>query len=110
MHAARVVSFLFAVTVTWQFNRRFTFAAGHATRHPFHEWARYLASSLLGGAVNYAAFSLAIAVSALARRHLVIGVAIGAAAGMVVNYLLYSRYVFGRAAAASEPRGSPREG
>ena len=39
------------------------------------------------------------ALSAFAREHLIVGVAVGSLAGMVVNYLLYSRFVFGEKAA-----------
>jgi putative flippase GtrA len=97
VHFARVLSFLAAVTVTWQINRHFTFRREPANQRDglFVEWAKYLASSLFGGAFNYGAFSLAIALSPYVRDHLYIGVAIGSLAGMLVNYGLYSRFVFG---------------
>ena len=105
VHLARVLSFLVAMTVTWQVNRRFTFREGRQSRTLFGEWLRYFASSLLGGATNYGAFAISIAVSPFIRSHLVIGVAIGSLVGMVTNYLLYSRFVFKPSASADGVRG-----
>lgn len=95
VHLARAISFVLSMTVTWQINRRFSFHGGEYEHSLFQEWLRYFASSLFGGAVNYGAFSIAIAVSPFVREHLFLGVAAGSLSGMVVNYLLYSRYVFG---------------
>jgi putative flippase GtrA len=97
VYGARVVSFLTAVTATWLINRRFTFREQEPGPPRLSEWLRYLGSSLVGGATNYGAFALAIAGSPYIRAHLIIGVAIGSLAGMVVNYLLYSKFVFKRA-------------
>ena len=96
VHFARLVSFLVAVTVTWQINRNLTFANEGRRGSLLREWLSYLASSLLGGATNYGAFALSIYLSGYIREHLVIGVAIGSLAGMLVNYTLYSRFVFKR--------------
>jgi putative flippase GtrA len=106
VHLARVVSFLIAMTATWQINRRFTFREGRQSQTLVGEWLRYFASSLLGGATNYAAFAISIAVSPFIRSHLVLGVAIGSLVGMVTNYVLYSRFVF----KASTPAGGIRGG
>lgn len=97
VYGARVVSFLAAVTATWLINRRFTFRETEPGPPRLSEWLRYLGSSLVGGATNYAAFAVSIASSPWIRAHLIVGVAIGSLAGMVVNYLLYSRFVFKRA-------------
>lgn len=105
VHLARVVSFLIAMTTTWQINRRFTFREGRQSQTLLGEWLRYFASSLLGGATNYGAFAISIAVSPFIRSHLVIGVAIGSLVGMVTNYVLYSRFVFKPSASAGEVRG-----
>jgi putative flippase GtrA len=94
VHAARVVSFLTAVFATWQVNRRLTFGGGSRSGGLLREWWRYLLSSMAGGAVNYLAFAIAIAGLKFARDHLYVGVAIGSVAGMLVNFMLYSTYVF----------------
>lgn len=96
VHFARVISFLAAVTATWLINRTFTFRVARVGGSLIAEWLKYFGSSLGGGAVNYAAFAATIGFSAYAREHLIVGVAVGSLAGMVVNYLLYSRFVFRR--------------
>ena len=97
VYGARVLSFLAAVTATWLINRHFTFSERKPGPPHLLEWLRYLGSSLLGGAANYAAFALAVANSPFIRAHLILAVAVGSLAGMFVNYLLYSKYVFGQA-------------
>ena len=103
-HLARVVSFLVSMTVTWQINRHFTFREQRPAGSLLAEWRRYFASSLLGGASNYAAFAIAIAVSPFMRAHIILPVAIGCLIGMVTNYVLYSRYVFKSAAGGDRLR------
>lgn len=95
-YLARLCSFMSAVTATWLFNRSFTFASGRAggTSLP-HEWARYVVSQLGGFGVNYAVYAAMVWSSALVRQWPVLGVAAGSVAGLVVNYLLAQRYVFG---------------
>ena len=94
-YAARVVSFLCAVTVTWLFNRSLTFAdrAGRV-RHWLREWAGYVVSQLGGFSVNYAVYALLVWSLPLFRQWPVLGVAAGSAAGLVVNFILASRFVF----------------
>jgi putative flippase GtrA len=102
VHAARVISFVAAVTATWLVNRMYTFRR-ESQGGLIAEWCRYFLSSLGGGAVNYAAFALALAFIPYVREHLYVGVAIGSLAGMLVNYTLYSRFVFRRPAGTSPP-------
>jgi putative flippase GtrA len=97
--AARVLSFLSAVFSTWLINRRYTFAAAPGPGL-LAEWWRYLMSSLAGGAVNYASFAIAIALLPLARKYLFLAVAVGSGAGMIVNFMLYSSFVFRRSRSA----------
>jgi putative flippase GtrA len=97
--AGRVFSFLAAVFSTWLINRRYTFAVVQGSGLQA-EWWRYLMSSLAGGVVNYASFAITIARVPLARRYLFLAVAVGSCAGMIVNFLLYSGFVFRRARAA----------
>jgi putative flippase GtrA len=85
-YRGRAISFLVVVTATWALNRSFTFR-GNVGRDGLHrEWAGYLGLMVLGGAVNYGAYALAIESSALVRRHPELGVALGALSGMMINY------------------------
>lgn len=91
--SGRGVSFLAAVWATWQFNRHFTFAPAHGLS-PWQEWWRYLSAMLLGGAVNYAAYSgVVIALSGLPLLPM-IAVAAGSLSGMLVNFLSAKYFVF----------------
>jgi putative flippase GtrA len=93
--AARVISFTLAATSTWLANRTATFHDRvHSRGGLTSEWLRYMLASSIGGAVNYGAFALAVETSAAVARWPTVGVAIGSLAGMIVNYLLYSVYVF----------------
>lgn len=83
-YLARVFSFLAAATVTWWLNRHYTFEARRAPSRA--EWARYLLLMLLGAAINYGAYALAITFWDVARARLWIGVAIGSVAGLAVNF------------------------
>lgn len=93
LFAGRTISFTCAVWVTWQFNRRYTFNShGSAWR----QWWRYLGSMMIGGVINYAAYS---AILICSRDHLLlpmIAVAAGSLAGMTVNFVSAKFFVFGR--------------
>ncbi|WP_429454508.1 GtrA family protein [Paraburkholderia sp. 40] len=91
--AGRAVSFLMAVWVTWQVNRRFTFPdrrAGSA----WHEWWRYLAAMSAGGGVNYAVYSAAVLTLPRSIFLPFCGVALGSLAGLVVNFASARWWVF----------------
>lgn len=89
----RLVSFVFAVWVTWQFNRRFTFRA--RTDIPvWREFLHYFVAMLGGGAVNYAAYSATVVLLPPSNLLPLIGVAVGAIAGMAVNFATAKWLVF----------------
>lgn len=95
-YLARLCSFMSAVTTTWLFNRSFTFAMAQARgRAVLHEWGRYVVSQLGGFGVNYTVYAAMVWSSALVRQWPVLGVAAGSVAGLMVNYVLAQRYVFG---------------
>jgi putative flippase GtrA len=94
VHLARVASFLAASAATWRLNRRYTFGGAPSGGSQFVEWLRYLWSSAAGAIINYGAFSAFIAFAGDRGINPVLGVAIGSIAGMAVNFMLYSRYVF----------------
>lgn len=94
-YAARVVSFACAVTMTWWLNRCFTFRDQRAELGgQRNEFMRYIAAQVLGALANLAVYTaLLVAVDALAQRP-VAALAIGAVAGLVVNYTLSVLFVF----------------
>jgi|HubBroStandDraft_1064217.scaffolds.fasta_scaffold00158_21 putative flippase GtrA len=95
LYVAKALSFVAAVFSTWLINRTATFeSSAQSTRGLLREWLRYLLSSIAGGTANYAAFVLAVQLWPSARHMPVLGVALGSLAGMSVNYLLYSGFVF----------------
>jgi putative flippase GtrA len=95
-YGGRVLSWTAAATVTWLFNRHFTFRARHSGTSIVREYAHYMLTMLGGALVNYAAYVLTL--------HWVsgswgpaLGVAVGSGAGLVVNFLS-ARYLVFRAA------------
>ncbi len=100
-YAARVLSFMAAVTVTWWFNRRFTFA--HAAQRDnssgaaviLSEYCKYVGSMLGGAVVNYVAYvvTLRLVHGPFAG---VAGVAAGSIAGLAVNFFAARFFVFRR--------------
>lgn len=96
VYGARAASFLTAATVTWLLNRRFTFSEEKKNQGQgiAGEYAHYLGIMATGGAVNYAtyaAFALNLDQSTWALSAYV---AIGSLAGLSVNYLGASRWLY----------------
>ncbi len=89
----RLVSFVFAVWVTWQFNRRFTFRQRRDIS-ALREFAEYFVAMIGGGAVNYAAYSATVLSLPDTAYAPLAGVAVGALAGMVVNFITAKWFVF----------------
>lgn len=96
-YGARAMSFWAAASFTWLLNRSYTFTkTPTATKHPvWAEYVRYLVSMLAGGAVNYGVYAMALLTSP-ERIAPLIGVALGSAAGLIVNYLSARYFVFGQ--------------
>lgn len=82
----RAVSFLAAVFATWILNRRWTFRHRSSGLASSREFAVYLALMLFGGAVNYGIYVWLVVYYQFALQHPLIGVAVGSAAGMFVNF------------------------
>ena len=97
---SRVPSFLTAVTVTWWFNRKHTF--GGLDRHsPGVQYSRYIFAQICGALANLAVYAAAIAAFAVCARFPITALALGAVAGLVVNYILVRVFVFPGAAKAT---------
>jgi putative flippase GtrA len=97
-YLARVFSFWAAASATWWFNRRYTFVhANSAVKPPpsavVKEYTHYLATMLVGGAVNYAVYAAVMHWLSVPGAAL-IGVALGSCAGLVLNYLSAKFLVF----------------
>lgn len=94
-YLARVASFLCAMTATWAFNRRYTFASRAGERW-WREWARYGVAMLGGFVVNYGVYAALVYAFPLVRAWPVLGVAAGSVAGLAVNYASSRHWVFRR--------------
>jgi putative flippase GtrA len=93
LYAGRAVSYLAAVTFTWQLNRRYTFERRENTGL-FGQWRRFALSQLSGAAVNLGVYSSLVRMNPYCASHPVIGVAAGSLLGMMVNYVAARRYAF----------------
>lgn len=88
--AARVVAILFALVVTWGFNRAITFGR---SRFPLLlEGARYGTIGLLSALLNYAVYAGLLL--ALPLLHPLFALAIASLAAMAFSWTGYSRFVF----------------
>jgi putative flippase GtrA len=95
-YAGRLLSFLAAVWVTWQFNRRYTFNSGTPSGSLWQEWWRYLTAMLGGGAVNYAGYLVVLHLCQPRPWLPLVAVCAGSVVGMVVNFLSAKFLVFQR--------------
>jgi len=89
LYWGRVFSFFIAATVTWLLNRNFTFVqpstASVESLKIVREYFSYLVLMLWGAGVNYLAYVIVLRnlTSTVAP---LLGIAIGSAAGMMVNF------------------------
>ena len=102
LYSGRAVSYVAAATTTWALNRAWTFR-GQGGGPVMRQWALFLLVNLVGLACNYGTYAVLVATLPLAAAHPVIGVAAGALAGMIGNFLLSRRYVFGDARRVADP-------
>lgn len=89
----RCFSFVAAVWATWQINRRYTFVVG-PNKSLWAEWWQYLFAMMGGGAVNYAAYAVAVVLLPKSSLLPVYAVAVGSIAGMTINFLSAKLWVF----------------
>lgn len=98
-YAGRVFSYLVAATFTWICNRAITFRSAKPGGL-FGQWARYLVANAFGAVVNFAIYALVIhnaqgwfpGIEASIIPF--VGVALGSAAGLIVNFTASRRFVF----------------
>ncbi|PLC55494.1 polysaccharide synthesis protein GtrA [Pollutimonas nitritireducens] len=92
---ARGVSFVAAVLATWLINRAYAFRKRRSALTRRREFLFYLVLMLAGGAVNYGVYSWLVLSYPLVQQHLIIGVAAGSVAGMLINFMV-SRFLLYR--------------
>ncbi|WP_270938895.1 GtrA family protein [Falsiroseomonas oryzae] len=102
LYGGRAASYVVAATTTWALNRAWTFR-GQGDGPAWRQWAIFLAVNLVGFACNYGTYAALVSTVAVVAQHPVIGVAAGSLAGMVGNFLLSRRFVFGGADRAPRP-------
>ncbi|MBV9541834.1 MAG: GtrA family protein, partial [Alphaproteobacteria bacterium] len=82
---------------TWWGNRNLTFAEQAARGDAgavFQEWMKFVAANAVGAVVNYATYSLLIAVAPEPLGHPLVATAIGVGVGLIFNFTLSKRFVF----------------
>jgi putative flippase GtrA len=91
----RAVSYVAAATCTWALNRRWTFR--DLCRHRTRQWAQFLLTNSLGGAVNYGVYTLLVLRSnGPFMIYPMFAVAVGSICGLAINFLLSKYIVFNR--------------
>lgn len=95
-YSGRALSFLAAATTTWVLNRRFTFGDQTPRARLPGQYVRYLLGALSGGSVNYATYAVWVYTSVWVQTYLIVAVAAGSLAGMVVNFAVSKWWVFRR--------------
>jgi putative flippase GtrA len=97
---ARLGSFTAALVTTWLINRFWTFRRRTGAQKPrevSHEFARYSAVALTAGVANYTVYALLILAAVTpGPRYLVVALAAGVAAGMIINFVGARNFVFAR--------------
>lgn len=91
--AARLTSFLAAVFVTWQLNRRMTFETP-VKNDLMREGVSYFFAMSFGGLLNLMTYTAIIRMNASHMWSPALGVAAGSLVGLLVNYFLAKRWVF----------------
>jgi putative flippase GtrA len=91
----RALSYLLGATTTFGLNRAWTWR-GTPRDAVGRRWAMFLAVNLVGFACNYGAYAALITSVPLVAANPVLGVAAGSLAGMLGNFFLSRRFVFGR--------------
>lgn len=91
--SSRLLSFVSAVTVTWFFNRYWTFAID-VHRGLRKEYAGYIATQTAGAVVNLSVFFVVIELYPSLQRIPLLPLAFGALVSMVFNYIVSKKYIF----------------
>jgi len=93
LYGAGMAAYVVAATVTWLFNRVWTFR-GLGSGPVHHQWARFLVVNLGGLVLNRGTYALLVTFVPLCAEQPVFATAAGAVAGMFVNFSLNRTVVF----------------
>jgi len=96
-YLARLPGLVAAATSTWLINRTFTFRA-RKSRHAsiWKEYLHYLSLMAAGAIISYSVYAIAVTLLSSGPFRLIIAIAVGSLAGMVVNYLSSRRFVYNK--------------
>jgi len=85
-YLARLLSFLAAATVTWWWNRRYTFAARRTDRSAHAEWLQWVGLMSFGAMVNYGIYALLLMNFGVLHRWPSVAAAAGSAVAALINF------------------------
>jgi putative flippase GtrA len=102
LYSGRLVSYLVAASTTWYLNRTLTFGDRSP---PGRQWARFIATNAIGALVNYGSYSAIVTLLPTGPFVPLLGVALGAIAGVGFNFTASRLYVF--RADAADPASTP---
>lgn len=93
---AWLISFACAVSFTWWGNRNLTFRdrKAHGAEAITVEYAKFVASNALGGAVNFAVFKALLSYAPSPLCDPLVALACGVAAGLIFNFTASKLIVF----------------
>lgn len=92
---SRGISFPIAVTVTWYFNRNWTFADSSKERST-RQYAFYFAIQIIAALVNLAVYGVVLSHMTVTPGTALIALAFGSFFGLIVNYIGSRVFVFSR--------------
>lgn len=93
LYGAGALAYLTAASTNWLLNRLWTFR-GQGSGAAHRQWLAFLATNLLGFALNRGTYAGLVTASTLCAAQPVWAVAAGSAAGMFVNFHLSRSVVF----------------
>ena len=98
---ARFLSFWPAVSWNWALNRGLTFSE-RARQPRVGQWARFMASSLIGLGVNVGSYALLTSYVEVFDRHRLLAFFCGVGLGSLVNFVVADLYVYRRRPQAND--------
>ena len=96
-YVCRLASYVVAATVTWSFNRHFTFGrtfGEYSFSELIKEWGQFLFAQGFGFLMNYGVFSGLVFGFTLFKEWPVLAIAAGSIAGLLVNFISAKFWVF----------------
>ncbi len=93
-YLARLLSFLVAASVTWWWNRRYTFASHRSDRAAHAQWLHWIAVMSVGAMVNYGVYAIGLMLFPVLQQWPALPTAAGSALAALVNFSAARRSVF----------------